>query len=95
MGLWDKLRQASNSLGKLRLSLGPDSYFQYKRGRNHARKQADQRPSDAANRERGEAERGREKAEGEREYEERYERERKGEIARERTKRAEEAEPDR
>ena len=95
MGLWDRLRQASNYLGKLRLSLGPDSYFQYKRGRNHARKEADQHARDAADRERGEAERGREKAERETEYEERYERERKGEIARERTKRADEAEPDR
>jgi hypothetical protein len=32
MGLWDKLRHASDYLRKLRLSLGPDSYFQYNEG---------------------------------------------------------------
>jgi hypothetical protein len=72
MGLWDKLKQASNSLRKLRLSRGPDSYFQYKLGRDSKRKQADQ----SAEWKREEAERGREKAEREDEYEERYTRER-------------------
>jgi hypothetical protein len=41
MGLGDKLRQASNNLGRLRLSIGRDSYYQYKRWRKHERKQAD------------------------------------------------------
>jgi hypothetical protein len=91
MVLWDKLRQAGNNLRKLRLSLGPDSYFQYKRGRKRERKQADrarERAKDSAQREREEAGRGRE-------YEERYTREREGDITRERTERAEEMEPDR
>jgi hypothetical protein len=83
MGLWDRLRQASNRLRKVRLSLGPDSYYQYKRGRKHERREADcarERAKDSAEREREEAGRGRE-------YEERYAREREGDLARERTKR--------
>jgi hypothetical protein len=91
MVLWDKLRQAGNNLRKLRLSLGPDSYFQYKRGRKYERKQADrarEQAKDFAQREREVAGRGRG-------YEERYAREREGDIARERTERAEETEPDR
>ena len=91
MGLRDKLRQASNYLRKLRLSRGPDSYFQYKRRREYERKDAEHardRAKDSADRERDEAERGRE-------YEERYTGEREGDIARERTERAEEMEPDR
>jgi len=91
MGLWDKLRQTGDYLRKLRLSLGPDSYFQYKRGRKHERKQAGdarEHAQDSADRERQKAERGRE-------YEERYARERESDIARERTERAEETESDR
>jgi hypothetical protein len=91
MVLWDKLRQAGNNLRKLRLSLGPDSYYQYKRGRKYERKQADrarEQAKDSAQREREVAGRGRG-------YEERYAREREGDIARERTERAEETEPDR
>jgi hypothetical protein len=91
MGLWDKLRQASNYLRKLRLSLGPDSYFQYKRGRKHEGKQADharEHAKDSAEGVREETERGRE-------YEERFTREREADVARERTERAEEMEPDR
>ena len=72
MGLGDKLRQATNSIRKLRLSRGPDSYFQYKLGREHKRKEADH----AREGERAEAERQRETAEREREYDERYARER-------------------
>jgi hypothetical protein len=91
MGLWDKLRQAGNNLRKLRLSLGPDSYYQYKRGRKYERKQADrarEQAKDSAQREREVAGRGRG-------YEERYAREREGDNARERTELAEETEPDR
>jgi len=94
MGLWDKLRQASDYLRKLRLSLGPDSYFQYKRGRKseqHAREHAE----DSAQRTRAEAERGREKAERQRGYDQRYTREREGDAAQEKTKPPEELERDR
>ena len=74
MGLSDKLREASAYLRKLRLSRGPDSYFQYKRGRDYERAQAE----DARQYARDSAEREREKAEREREHEERYTREREG-----------------
>jgi hypothetical protein len=92
MGRLDKLRQASNYLRKLRLSLGPDSYFHYKRERKYVRKQADharQHTMESADREREEAEHGREKAARERGYEERYARERKRDAAPEQTKEAE------
>jgi hypothetical protein len=72
MGLFDKLRQGSNYLLKLRSSLGPDSYSQYKRERNYERRQTDharEHAEDSAEREREGAARGRE-------YEERYARER-------------------
>jgi hypothetical protein len=91
MGLWDRLRQASNNLRKLRLSLGRDSYYQYKRGRKDERKQADR----AHERAKDSAERVREGAKREREYEERYTREREGDIARERTEPSDEVEPNR
>lgn len=80
MGLWDKLREAGTYLRKLRLSRGPDSYFQYKGRREQERKEEDHArasAADAAERERGNAER-------ERGYEERYKREREGDTARER-----------
>jgi hypothetical protein len=92
MGLWDKLGRVSDYLRRLRLSLGPDSYFQYKRERTHERKQADharERAKNSAEREReaeGDAER-------EREYDERYTRERERDTTRERTQRGEEIEP--
>jgi hypothetical protein len=91
MGLWDKLRQAGNYLRRLRLSLGPDSYFQYKRGRKYERKQADH----ARARAKGSTEREREEAERDRGYEARYAREREVDAARERAERTEEVEPDR
>jgi hypothetical protein len=97
MALWDKLKQASNYLRNLRLSLGPDSYFQYKRDRKHERKQADharEHEKDSAAREREQAEHGREKAERERDYEQRYTREREGDITQELTGRTEETKPD-
>ncbi len=91
MGPWDKLRQASNYLRKLRLSLGPDSYFQYKRGRKYDRQHADRAREQAKD----SAEREREEAGRERGYEERYTRERGGDVAREGTERAEETGRDR
>ena len=72
MGLWDKLSEASDYLRKLRLSRGPDSYFQYKLGRDSERREADQSADAARERE----EQGREKAKRERGYEERYTHER-------------------
>jgi hypothetical protein len=91
MGLWDKLRQVSTDVRKLRLSRGPDSYFRYKRKREYERKRDDREREGAKD----SAEREREEAEREREYAERYEREREGDIARERTERAEGMGPDR
>jgi hypothetical protein len=79
MGVWDKLRQAGDKLRRMRLSLGPDSYYQYKRGRKQERQRADrarEHAMDSAERDRQEAGRGRE-------YEERYRREREGDVARE------------
>jgi hypothetical protein len=90
MGLWDKLRQVSTDFGKLRLSRGPDSYFQYKWKREHNRKRADHERERA----KGEAERDREEAERERGYDARYTGERERHIARERTEQAEGTEPD-
>lgn len=95
MGLRDNLRQASDYLRKLRLSLGPDSYFQYKRGRKLERKHAREQTEDSARRKRAEADRGRETVERQRGYDERYTREREGDAAQEQTKRPEEPEPDR
>jgi hypothetical protein len=95
MGLRDKLRQASDYLRKLRLSLGPDSYFQYKRGRKLERKHTREQTEDSARRKRAEADRGRETVERQRGYDERYTREREGHAAQEQTKRPEELEPDR
>jgi hypothetical protein len=65
MGLWDKLKRATQSHG-------PDSYFQYKGKREHDRKRAEHdRESAKADAEQQDAE-----AERERGYEERYARER-------------------
>ena len=72
MGLWDKLKDASTYLRRLRLSRGPDSYFQYKFDRDSEREEADS----YAEHKREEVERGRKKAKRERGYEERYTRER-------------------
>lgn len=98
MGLLDKLRQSSNYLLKLRSSLGPDSYFNYKQRRKYDRQEADHAREDAkdsAQRKREDAARSREKTERERGYDERYAHEREGDVAREPTERAEKMEPDR
>ena len=95
MGLRDKLRQASDYLRKLQLSLGPDSYSQYKRGRKLERKHTREQTEDSARRKRAEADRGRETVERQRGYDERYTREREDDAAQEQTKRPEELEPDR
>jgi hypothetical protein len=90
MGLWDKLREGSDYVRKLRLSRGPDSYFRYKRTRESQRKDAEHERAQAKDL----AEREREEAGREREYGERYAAERERDIAREGTKRAEEIEPE-
>ena len=90
MGLWDKLRQFSTDVRKLRLSRGPGSYFEYKGKREEERK-LDEHEHERA---KDDAEREREKAERERGYDERYTGERERQVARERTKHPEETEPD-
>ena len=90
MALWDKLKQASVELRKMWISRGPDSYFEYKGKREHERKEDDH----ARERQEASAERERENAERESGFEERYTREREAETGRERTKPAEETEPD-
>ena len=86
MGLWDKLSNARNYVRKSR---GPDSYFQYKRKRDHQRREAEEgreRVRDTAERERGEAKRGRD-------YDERYTTDRQSDITGEPTQRDEETKP--
>ena len=75
MGVLDKLRKVGNYVRKGWRSTAPDSYFQYKRGRERQRKQAERGRKDAdrsAELEREEVQRGRE-------YEERYAAERAAE----------------
>jgi hypothetical protein len=91
MGLWDKLKEGGGYLRKLRLSLGPDSYAQYKRRRESARKDEERRRE----RGRGRAEQEREEAARGRGYEARYLADRERDDVRKRTERAEETEPDR
>ena len=91
MGLFDKLKQASSSLRRLRVSRGPDSYSQYKGKREYERKRADREREHAKDFAEGE----REKAERDREHQERYARDREAAIAHERPERGDDAEPDR
>jgi hypothetical protein len=79
MALMERLRQASSYVRRLRLSLGPDSYSQYKRERTSEREQADRARKHAQDTARGNLER----SERERGYEERYAREREGDAGRE------------
>jgi hypothetical protein len=79
MALMERLRQASSYVRRLRLSLGPDSYSQYKRERTSEREQADRARKHAEDAARGDLER----SEREREYAERYAREREGDARRE------------
>ena len=75
MGVLDKLKMVGNSVRKGWRSTGPDSYFQYKRGRDRQRKRAERGRQDAdrsAELEREEVQRGRE-------HEERYAAERAAE----------------
>jgi hypothetical protein len=75
MRMFDKLRNVGNYLRKGWRSTGPDSYFQYKRGRERERKQAD-RARKHVDRSAGLE---REEAERTREHQERYTAERAAE----------------
>jgi hypothetical protein len=68
MGVGDKLRNIGNYVRKRWRSTDPDSYDQYKAGRERDRKQAEQRREQAER----SNEREREAAQRGREYEERY-----------------------
>ena len=74
MGLWAKLMNARSYVRKQR---GPDSYFQYKRKREHERKDAEsgrERARDSASQELADEQRGRN-------YQERYTADREKDIA--------------
>jgi hypothetical protein len=76
MGVLDRLRKVGNSVRKGWRSTNPDSYSQYRRGRERQRKRAERGREDAdrsAELEREEVQRGRE-------YEERYAAEREAEA---------------
>jgi hypothetical protein len=75
VGAWDKLKNVGSYVRRRWRSTAPDSYFQYKRRRERARKQAERGREDA---ERA-AERERHEAERRREYDERYTAERRAE----------------
>jgi hypothetical protein len=81
MGVWDKLRNIGNHVRKRWRSTDPDSYHQYRAGRERDRKQAEQRREHL---ERSD-EREREVAERARGYEERYAAERVAEEPEPRT----------
>jgi hypothetical protein len=61
MGVGDRLKNIGNYVRKRWRSTDPDSYYQYRRGRERKREQAEQRREDAerhGEQEREEAERG-------------------------------------
>ena len=68
MGVWDKLRNIADSVRKRWPSKDPDSYYQYRVGRDRERKQAERGREDAER----SHERERKGADRAREYEERY-----------------------
>jgi hypothetical protein len=75
VGAWDKLRNVGSYVRKRWRSHGPDSYVEYKRRRERERKQAERGREDAER----SAERERQKTERGREYAERYTAERTAE----------------
>jgi hypothetical protein len=81
MGVWDKLRNIGSHVRKRWRSTDPDSYHQYRAGREREHKQAEQRREQV---ERSD-EREREGAERARAYEERYAAERVAEEPEPRT----------
>lgn len=78
MGIEDRVKDIGNYVRKRWRSTDPDSYDQYKRGREHSRKRADQKREEEKRR--GEQEHA--EAERQREYEERYRAERTAEESR-------------
>lgn len=90
MGLRDTLTRVSSYVRKLKPSLGPDSYFQYKRARDDERRHA----GDERKYERDAAERSRESEERRREYGARYAGERERDMAREQSRPEDGTEPD-
>jgi hypothetical protein len=76
MGVFGKLRKVGNYVRKGWQSTGPNSYSQYKRGRERQRKQAEWGREEADR----SAELGREEVRRGREYEERYAAERAAET---------------
>ena len=79
MGVWDRLRDIGNYIGRRWPSGDPDSYYQYRATRERERKQTE-RTREQAERD---DERGRVSAERERGHEERYTAERVAEEPRE------------
>jgi hypothetical protein len=75
MGALDKLRKAGDFVRKRWRSTAPDSYFQYKRGRERQRKRAERGREDAER----STELEHDQAQRRREYEERYTAERAAE----------------
>ena len=75
MGVLDKLRKVGNYVRRGWRSTAPDSYFQYRRGRERERKQAERGRKNADR----SAELEREKAQRGHEYDERYAAERAAE----------------
>jgi hypothetical protein len=78
MSVFDRLRSVGTHIRKAWQSTGPDSYSQYKRGRERKRKQADRVREDADR----SAGLEREQAQRTREHEERYTAERAAEESR-------------
>lgn len=78
MGAWDKLRNIGRDVRKRWKSTDPDSYHQYRAGRERERKQQEQTREDAER----SSEREREGAELDREHEARYTAERAAEEPR-------------
>ena len=75
MGVGDTLKNIGHSVRKRWRSSDPDSYHQYRRGRERKRKQEEHRVEDEEHR----GQQRREKAKRGREYEERYRAERAAE----------------
>jgi hypothetical protein len=90
MGVGDKLQNIGTFLRKWWRSKDPDSYDQYRRGRERERKRAEQVREGAAHH--GDQER--EKAERGREYEERYRAERAAEEPRTEAPRGDRSHPE-
>jgi hypothetical protein len=77
MGVFDKLRRVGNYVRRGWPSMSPDSYFQYRQGRERQRKQTDQARKDAGR----SADLEHKEAQRVRGYEKRYAAERKAEEA--------------